>query len=51
MTMVLPSYAFYIFSAYLISAVTLAVTVAVIWVRWARAKKRLALLKDSETNL
>lgn len=51
MTMVLPSYAAYVWSAYLISAATLAVTVAVTWARWRRAKKRLALLKDSETNL
>jgi heme exporter protein CcmD len=51
MTMVLPSYAAYVWSAYVISAAVLGATVAVAWARWRSAKKRLADLKDSETNL
>jgi heme exporter protein CcmD len=51
MTMVLPSYAAYVWSGYLITAAVLGVTVAVTWMKWRNAKKRLADLKDSETNL
>jgi heme exporter protein D len=41
----------YVWSAYLISIAGLAVAVAATWAKWLAAKKRLALLKDSETNL
>ncbi len=51
MTVVLPTYAAYVWSAYLLSAAVLGATVAVTWARWRAAKKRLADLKDSETNL
>jgi heme exporter protein CcmD len=51
MTVVLPAYAAYVWSAYLITFAGLAATVIATWVRWRAAKKRLALLKDSETNL
>jgi heme exporter protein CcmD len=51
MTVVLPDYAAYIWSAYLITFAVLGAAVAVTWAKWRSAKKRLALLKDSETNL
>lgn len=51
MTMVLPTYAAYVWSAYLITFAVLGATVVLSWAKWRNAKKRLADLKDSETNL
>ena len=51
MTMVLGSYAAYVWSAYVISAAVLVASVAVTYAKWHSAKKRLAEIKDSETNL
>ena len=45
------TYAAYVWSAYILSGVVLVATVAVIYAKWRCAKKRLADLKDSETNL
>lgn len=47
----MPSYAAYVWSAYAISAAVLVATVAIVWTKWLAAKRRLAALKDSETNL
>jgi heme exporter protein CcmD len=47
----MPSYAAYVWSAYAISGVVLAATIAIAWTKWLAAKRRLAALKDSETNL
>lgn len=49
--MVLPSYAAYVWSAYGISAAVLSVTAAMAYAKWRSARKRLAELKDSETNI
>jgi heme exporter protein CcmD len=51
MTMVLPSYAGYVWAAYAISLAVLFATVAVSYAKWHVARKRIAALKDSETNL
>ena len=49
--MVLGTYAVYVWSAYAVSGAVLVATVAVTYAKWRSAKKRLADLKVSETNL
>ena len=45
------TYAVYVWSAYIISGAALVATVAVTYAKWHCAKRRLAKIKDSETNL
>ncbi len=49
--MVLGTYAAYVWSAYVLSGLVLGAAVAVTYAKWYRAKKRLAEIKVSETNL
>ena len=51
MTMVLTSFALYVWCAYAISIAALAATVLLTLRQWRQAKRLLAHLKDSETNL
>ena len=51
MTMALPSFAGFVWWAYGISLAALAATAFVTLWQWRRARRLLAHLKDSETNL